>query len=94
MSPRIAVSSPSTAPPRQGELQICYHPALHSRQHLGGRRERILERHRRLCRAYGSAHRLHVHHRKTGVNDRDLLVTLRIEQHPGAPVQLQLSMAA
>jgi hypothetical protein len=35
-----------------------------------------LERDGRLCRACGSADRLHVHHRKPGINDRELLITV------------------
>jgi hypothetical protein len=36
----------------------------------------ILDRDGRRCRACGSAGRLHVHHRKPGVNDRELLITV------------------
>jgi 5-methylcytosine-specific restriction endonuclease McrA len=54
----------------------CYRAAAHSRQHFDGLRDEILERDRHLCRVCGSAGRLHVHHRKPGVNDRDLLITV------------------
>jgi 5-methylcytosine-specific restriction endonuclease McrA len=102
-----------------GLCRSCYRTAVHSRQRFAGLRQEILDRDGRLCRACGSDHRLHVHHRQPGVNDRallitvcaacharlhrlaalrqwlpELLVTLWIEQHPGAPVQLQFPGAA
>jgi len=102
-----------------GLCRACYRSAAYSRQRFDGLREEILDRDGRCCRACGSASRLHVHHRKPGVNDRELLITvcagchtrlhrltairiwipellvaLWIEQHPGAPVQLQLPVAA
>jgi hypothetical protein len=59
-----------------GLCRSCYRADAHSRQHFSGLREEILERDGRQCRACGSAERLHVHHRKPGVNDRDLLITV------------------
>lgn len=101
-----------------GFCRSCYRAAAHSRHRFAGLREEILERDSHQCRACGSADRLHVHHRKPRVNDRDwlitvcaacharlhrlaaihiwipeLLVVLWEEQHPGAPVQLQLPVA-
>jgi hypothetical protein len=40
----------------------------HSRQRFAGLRDEILDRDGRRCPACGSAGRLHVHHRKLGVN--------------------------
>ena len=106
-----------------GLCRPCYRSAAHSRHRFAGLREEILERDGRLCRACGGGNRLHVHHRKPGVNDPaclitvcagprgypharlhrlaairwwipELLVALWIEQHPGAPVQLQLPEGA
>lgn len=102
-----------------GLCRSCYRASVHSRQRFAGLREDILERDGRLCRACGSGDRLHVHHRKPGINEQELLITvcaachtrlhrlatlrvwlpellvaLWIEQHPGAPVQLQLPVAA
>lgn len=59
-----------------GLCRSCYRAADRSRRNFGGVREEILERDGRLCRACGGAERLHVHHRKPGVNDRDLLITV------------------
>jgi 5-methylcytosine-specific restriction endonuclease McrA len=39
-------------------------------------REEVLERDGHTCRGCGATHRLHVHHRRRGVNERDLLVTV------------------
>ena len=102
-----------------GLCRSCYRAASRSRRRFSGLRDEILDRDGHQCRACGSANRLHVHHRKPGINDRDLLITvcaacharlhrlaalriwvpeplvvLWIEQHPGAPVQLQLPVAA
>lgn len=102
-----------------GLCPICYRAAAHSRYRFNGLRDEILDRDGRQCRACGAADRLHVHHRKPGINDHnwlitvcagcharlhrlaalriwipELLVALWIEQHPGAPVQLQLPVAA
>jgi 5-methylcytosine-specific restriction endonuclease McrA len=54
----------------------CYRSASHSRVRFGGLREEILERDGRACRGCGAGARLHVHHRKPGVNDRELLITV------------------
>jgi hypothetical protein len=59
-----------------GFCLACYRAAAHSRQRFAGFREEILDRDGRLCRACGSADRLHVHHRKPGVNDPDWLITV------------------
>lgn len=106
-------------PAIRGLCRSGYRAAAHSRQHFDGLRDEVLARDGHQCRTCGSAERLHVHHRKRGVNDRELLITvcatchgrlhrlaalrvwipellvlLWIEQHPGAPVQLQLPVAA
>ena len=102
-----------------GLCRSCYRGAAHSRQRFDGRRGEVLDRDGHQCRACGSAERLHVHHRKPGINDPDwlitvcascharlhrlasirvwipeLLVVLWVEQHSGAPVQLQFPAAA
>ena len=102
-----------------GLCRSCYRSAARSRQRFGGFREDVLQRDGHTCRACGAGDRLHVHHRKPGVNEREWLVTvcascharlhrlaaLRIwipeslvalwaEQHPGVPIQLQISGAA
>ncbi len=59
-----------------GLCRRCYRSASHSRFRFGGLRDEILERDGRLCRACGSADRLHVHHRKPGINDHELLITV------------------
>ena len=59
-----------------GLCRSCYFAGARSRQRFDGRREEILERDGRECRACGSASRLHVHHRKPGVNDPDWLITV------------------
>jgi hypothetical protein len=59
-----------------GLCRSWYRAGVRSRQRFAGLREEILERDGRLCRACGSAHRLHVHHRKPGVNHRDWLITV------------------
>lgn len=59
-----------------GLCRACYRAAVHSRRHFGGLRQEILDRDGCLCRACGSAGRLHVHHRRPGVNDRELLITV------------------
>ena len=59
-----------------GLCRSCYRAAAHSRRRFAGLREEILDRDGRLCRACGSAGRLHVHHRKPGINDRELLITV------------------
>jgi len=59
-----------------GLCRACYRARAHSRQRFDGLREEILERDGRLCRACGAAGRLHVHHRRPGVNDRELLITV------------------
>ena len=55
-----------------GLCQPCYRRAAHSRFRFGGLREEILARDGHTCRACGAGDRLHVHHRKPGVNDRQL----------------------
>ena len=59
-----------------GLCRSCYRAAAHSRQYFAGLRGEILDRDGHQCQACGSAGRLHVHHRKPGVNDRDLLITV------------------
>lgn len=59
-----------------GLCRSCYRSAAHSREYFSGLRREILERDNHQCRACGSADRLHVHHRKPGVNDGDWLITV------------------
>jgi hypothetical protein len=59
-----------------GLCRVCYRAAAHSRERFAGLREEILERDGHTCRACGAGERLHVHHRKPGVNDRELLITV------------------
>lgn len=59
-----------------GLCRSCYRSAAHCRQRFSGLRGEILERDGRQCRSCGSADRLHVHHRKPGLNDRDWLITV------------------
>jgi NMD protein affecting ribosome stability and mRNA decay len=59
-----------------GLCRRCYRSAAHSRFCFGGLRDEILERDGRACRSCGAGNRLHVHHRKPGVNDRELLITV------------------
>ena len=59
-----------------GLCRSCYRARSHSRHSFDGLREEILERDGRLCRTCGSADRLHVHHRKPGINDREWLITV------------------
>ena len=59
-----------------GLCRACYRSAAHSRQRFAGLREEILERDGRACQSCGAGHRLHVHHRKPGVHERELLVTV------------------
>jgi ribosomal protein L44E len=59
-----------------GLCRACYRSAAHSRQYFSGLRAEILERDSHRCRACGSAGRLHVHHRKPGVNDREWLIAV------------------
>lgn len=59
-----------------GLCRSCYRSAAHSRQRFNGLRGEVLERDGHQCRACGSATRLHVHHRKPGVNDRQWLITV------------------
>jgi 5-methylcytosine-specific restriction endonuclease McrA len=63
-------------PAIRGLCRTCYRAAAHSRHYFSGLRGEILERDGHQCRACGSAVRLHVHHRKPGVNDRDWLITV------------------
>ena len=64
------------APATAGLCRRCYWSASNSRARFGGLREEILERDGRACRGCGAGNRLHVHHRKPGANDRELLITL------------------
>jgi NMD protein affecting ribosome stability and mRNA decay len=59
-----------------GLCRSCYRASAHSRHRFDGLRDEILDRDGRRCRTCGSAERLHVHHRKPGVNDRDWLITV------------------
>jgi hypothetical protein len=59
-----------------GRCRACYRARAHSRQRFDGLREEILDRDGSLCRTCGAAGRLHVHHWKPGVNDRELLITV------------------
>lgn len=59
-----------------GLCRACYIRAAHSRQRFAGLRDQILERDGRACQACGAGQRLHVHHRKPGVHQRELLVTV------------------
>ena len=59
-----------------GLCRSCYRAAAHSRERFAGLREEILFRDGHLCRVCGARERLHVHHRKPGSNDRDLLITV------------------
>jgi hypothetical protein len=62
-------------PFRGGLCRSCYSAAAHSRERFAGVREEILDRDGRLCLGCGSAGPLHVHHRKPGIDDRELLIT-------------------
>jgi len=59
-----------------GLCRSCYRAARHSRERFAGLRDEILTRDGYHCRACGAGDRLHVHHRKPGVNDRELLITV------------------
>jgi 5-methylcytosine-specific restriction endonuclease McrA len=59
-----------------GLCRRCYRALANSRFRFGGLREEILERDGHACRACGAGNRLHVHHRKPGLNDRQLLITV------------------
>jgi 5-methylcytosine-specific restriction endonuclease McrA len=60
-----------------GLCRACYRAEAHSRQRFAGLRDEILRRDGYACRGCGASHpRLHVHHRKPGVHERALLVTL------------------
>jgi hypothetical protein len=101
-----------------GLCNSCYWKWRHSLRFYGGRREEILERDGRRCRACGSDRWLGVHHRQPGSNTPSLLLCLCaachaqvhrllsiwkwipallaelwIEQHPGAPIQMQFEEA-
>jgi NMD protein affecting ribosome stability and mRNA decay len=65
------------APWVAGLCRACYRAEAHSRQRFAGLRDEILRRDGYACRGCGASHpRLHVHHRKPGVHERALLVTL------------------
>jgi NMD protein affecting ribosome stability and mRNA decay len=101
-----------------GLCNSCYWKWRHSLRFFGGRREEVLKRDSRRCRACGSDHWIGVHHRQPGSNAPSLLLCLcaachaqvhRLlsiwkwipglvaelwaEQHPGAPVQLQIELS-
>jgi hypothetical protein len=59
-----------------GLCRRCYRRLANSRFRFGGLREEILERDGQACRTRGAGERLHVHHRKPGINDRELLITV------------------
>jgi hypothetical protein len=59
-----------------GLCRSCYYAAAYSRRHFAGLRQEILARDGHACHSCGAGERLHVHHRKPGVNERELLVTL------------------
>ena len=63
-------------PALAGLCRRCYRAVANSRFRFGGLRDEILERDGYACRACGTGHRLHVHHRQPGVNDRELLITV------------------
>ncbi|MCZ2080412.1 MAG: hypothetical protein LC130_36050 [Bryobacterales bacterium] len=52
----------------------CYRHRAHSRKKFAGLRDEALERDAKRCRVW--QHRLAVHHRRPGINDRDELITL------------------
>jgi 5-methylcytosine-specific restriction endonuclease McrA len=54
----------------------CYWSAQHSRRRFDGHRERVLARDRHRCRACGAGENLAVHHRRRGVHQPRLLITL------------------
>lgn len=60
----------------RGLCRSCYRAAARSRQRFGGLRDEILERDGRTCQACGAGNQLHVHHRKPGVHERGLLITV------------------
>ena len=59
-----------------GLCRRCYRSLAHSRFRFAGLREEILARDGYACRSCGAGNRLHVHHRKPGVNDRELLIAV------------------
>ena len=97
-----------------GLCNSCYWKRRHSLRFFGGRREEVLERDGRSCRACGSERWIGIHHRQPGSSHPSLLIVLYaachaqvhrllsiwkwipallvelwVEQHPGAPVQMQ-----
>ena len=66
----------AATPAVAGLCRSCYRRRQHSRARFAGLREEILDRDGRLCLACRTGGRLHVHHRRPGVNDREWLVTL------------------
>lgn len=66
--------------------RACYRAAVRSRQRSASLRDEILTRAGCRCQACGAGGRLHVHHRKPGINDRGLLITVYAEPrgHPHA----------
>ncbi len=63
-------------PTLAGLCRRCYRAQSHSRFRFAGLREAVLERDGHVCRSCGAGKRLHVHHRKPGNNDRELLITV------------------
>jgi NMD protein affecting ribosome stability and mRNA decay len=59
-----------------GLCRTCYRAAARSRQRFAGLREEVLQRDGYACRACGAVDHLHVHHRKPGINQRELLITV------------------
>lgn len=62
-----------------GLCRPCYRARAHSRARFSGHRESVLQRDARTCRVCGagsSGRRLHVHHRRPGASDPELLLTV------------------
>jgi hypothetical protein len=59
-----------------GRCRPCYFRAAHSRLRFAGFREEILARDRFRCSICRESRRLAVHHRRPGVNEPELLVTV------------------
>lgn len=64
------------APAIAGHCRPCYFRAYRSASRFAGLREQILARDGRLCQACRETGLLVVHHRRPGVNELELLVTL------------------
>jgi 5-methylcytosine-specific restriction endonuclease McrA len=59
-----------------GSCVRCYARQAHSRRRFAGHRDAVLDRDGRRCRACGSDRKLVVHHRRPGIHQRRLLITL------------------